>query len=100
MGLIKQLLRILFDPRHDWPSNGASLSLLQYSHLSPSDADLYYSLKNEGVSEAISDFLDICESADIKKNLYQSLTILNKSEQKYRQVEFILSSSSLYAVCA
>ena len=70
MGLIKQLLRILFDPRHDWPSNGASLSLLQYSHLSPSDADLYYSLKNEGVSEAISDFLDICESADIKKNLY------------------------------
>lgn len=30
--VVRILVRILIDPRHDWPTNGAALALLQYSH--------------------------------------------------------------------
>ena len=30
--IIRPLVCILIDKRHDWPTNGAALALLQYSH--------------------------------------------------------------------
>ena len=32
IGVVAILLSILVDKRHDWPTNGAALALLQFSH--------------------------------------------------------------------
>ena len=42
-----KLYRILVDSRHDWPSNGAAIALLQYSNQALKDTELYYLLKHE-----------------------------------------------------
>lgn len=39
--VVKMLREILLDTRHDWPTNGAALALLQYSHLALSNAELF-----------------------------------------------------------
>ena len=32
-GVLDHLLKILVDARHDWPTNGAAVAILHYSHL-------------------------------------------------------------------
>jgi hypothetical protein len=39
--VIFYIKEILVDERHDWPTNGASLALLQYAHQALSDAEIY-----------------------------------------------------------
>jgi hypothetical protein len=39
--VIRLLKEILVDSRHDWPTNGAALALLQYAHLALSNADMF-----------------------------------------------------------
>ena len=46
-GSIGMLKRILFDERHDWPTNGAALALLQYSHMSLSNLELFEMIHKE-----------------------------------------------------
>ena len=43
--VISVLKEILVDSRHDWPTNGAALALLQYSHMALANADLYSKLE-------------------------------------------------------
>jgi len=44
--VIKMLKHILVDSRHDWPTNGAALALLQYSHAALSSSDLFLLLED------------------------------------------------------
>lgn len=39
--VIRKLKEILLDSRHDWPTNGAALALLQYAHIALSNADMF-----------------------------------------------------------
>ncbi len=39
--IIHSLKQILIDSRHDWPTNGAALALLQYSHLCLQETDVF-----------------------------------------------------------
>jgi len=45
-GVMKALTVILVDSRHDWPTNGAALALLQYSHIALSSADIFLKLED------------------------------------------------------
>ncbi len=42
--VVRLLKEILYDSRHDWPTNGAALALLQYAHISLSNAEMYLKL--------------------------------------------------------
>jgi len=43
--VIKVLRIILVDSRHDWPTNGSALALLQYSHMALSNTELFLKLE-------------------------------------------------------
>ena len=43
--VVRMLRKILVDPRHDWPTNGAALAILQYCHNALSDTDLFLMLE-------------------------------------------------------
>jgi hypothetical protein len=74
MGLIHELIRIMFDSRFDWPSKGSAVSLLQYSHRSLSDADLYFNLVRENSFEQKAhEFLTVCSVPEIKKFIHEAL---------------------------
>jgi hypothetical protein len=47
--VIKMLKLILVDSRHDWPTNGAALALLQYSHTALSSSDLFLLLEDSQI---------------------------------------------------
>lgn len=38
------LAKILVDSRHDWPTNGAALAILQYSNATLSNTEIYLKL--------------------------------------------------------
>jgi hypothetical protein len=40
-GIVVLLIKILIDSRHDWPTNGAALALLQFAHLGLTNADIF-----------------------------------------------------------
>ena len=97
--LISFLCRILFDSRHDWPSNGAALALLQYAHLGLSNADFFAELEQERILEAASDFLEVCKNKETKRHLYELLTIMNIGKKKMNSIEYILKFQA-YAAAA
>jgi hypothetical protein len=39
--VLEALKKILVDHRHDWPTNGAALALLQFSHLALQESDVF-----------------------------------------------------------
>ena len=49
LNIIAMLKKILVDSRHDWPTNGAALALLQYSHAALSSSDLFLMLEENKV---------------------------------------------------
>lgn len=44
-GIVRLLKEILLDSRHDWPTNGAALALLQYAHIALSNAEMFLRLE-------------------------------------------------------
>lgn len=44
--IIRMLRKILIDSRHDWPTNGAALAILQYSHTALSNSDIFLMLED------------------------------------------------------
>ena len=47
--VIRLLKDILVDSRHDWPTNGAALALLQYAHIALSNADMFVKLEESKI---------------------------------------------------
>jgi len=93
------LQKILIDPRHDWPTNGAALALLQYSHLSLQETEIFEFLKINKVKETIEGFLDKCRSKDAKRHMYENLTILEMCSKKINSIAKILMQQ-VYSACA
>ena len=92
-------IRILTDSRHDWPSNGAALALLQYSHQSMSDTDLYFRLSGAGVFAVMKKFIGMCRNNETKRHMYEALHILKAGESKVNSIQVILDNN-YYPECA
>lgn len=74
--VVKMLCQILVDSRHDWPTNGAALALLQYSHTALSSTDLFLLLEESNVYDAIVDFIGVCKNKETKRHLYEASTLI------------------------
>ncbi len=80
--IINVLTKILVDPRHEWPTNGAALALLQYTHLSVSVTDILDYLVKNKVKDLCQKFALKCGSKEAKKYLEQLLSIIESSLKK------------------
>lgn len=58
--IIEPLCNILVDSRHDWPTNGAALALLQFSHAALSNQAFYTQLHKHKVLDKSREFLNSC----------------------------------------
>ena len=94
----KLLLRILVDSRHDWPSNGSALALLQYSHLALSNLELYQLLEKEDVYTVLKNFLKECRNKETKRHIYEALTLIHMSRGKQSSIENLIQNC--YAAAA
>jgi hypothetical protein len=105
--VIPLLKKILVDSRHDWPTNGAALAILQYSHVSLSNAEYFYKLEqagklsrlNSGVYALVKKFLPECRNRETKRHLYETITIMSMARRKMNSIDTI-ASNNCYASCA
>jgi len=74
--MIELLLQILVDSRQDWPTCGAALALLQYSHVALSSNEMYMNLLDNEVPELIALFMEVCKNRDARKNIAEALYLL------------------------
>ncbi|CDW74517.1 UNKNOWN [Stylonychia lemnae] len=98
-GVLPLLTMILLDSRHDWPTNGAALALLQYCHQGLQQADIYEAIQQAKIKEIAQMFIEKCNSKDAKKHLYEILTILEICGKKMDSITLILKTQ-VYASCA
>jgi hypothetical protein len=80
--VIRMLRKILVDQRHDWPTNGAALALLQFSHTALSNTDIFLMLEEENVFTCIVEFLNVCKNRETKKHLHEASTLIAMSRKK------------------
>eukprot|EP00347_Sterkiella_histriomuscorum_P003729 403363170 len=97
--VIKVLKEILVDSRHDWPTNGAALALLQYAHLSLSNAEMFMRLDENQIQELLMKFVNECKKNETKRHLYETITLITMSKQKMVSISRILMQQC-YASCA
>lgn len=74
------LKEILQDSRHDWPTNGAALALLQYAHLSLSNADMFIKLEENLIYDVMVKFVNECKKKETKRHLYETITLITMSK--------------------
>jgi len=87
------LCKILVDPRHDWPTNGAALALLQYSHSALSNQAFYFKLEEHKVFELACKFLNVCSNKETKRHLYEMVSLLNITRNKMQSIGQVLSEN-------
>ena len=97
--VIRLLKVILVDTRHDWPTNGAALALLQYAHLALSNADMFIKLEESKVYETMVTFVGECKNKETKRHIYETITLITMSRSKMDSIAKILTQSC-YPACA
>ncbi|CDW90949.1 UNKNOWN [Stylonychia lemnae] len=97
--VIRVLKDILQDTRHDWPTNGAALALLQYAHLSLSNAEMYMKLEENQIQELMMKFVNECKKKETKRHIYETITLISMSKQKMESISKIIRDQC-YAACA
>lgn len=80
--VVRVLGRILTDARHDWPTNGAALALLQYAHMALSDHGVFQRLEQAGIHDTMSKFLHDCKNQESKRHLYEAVTLVTMARSK------------------
>ena len=91
--VIRLLKEILQDSRHDWPTNGAALALLQYAHLSLSNADMFMKLEENEIYDVLVRFVNECKKKETKRHLYEAITLISMSKQKMESISKILKEN-------
>ena len=99
IGVVDILREILVDTRHDWPTNGAALALLQYSHLSLSNADMFLRLEDAHIYDTMVVFVNDCEKRETKRHLWEAISLMAMSKQKMQSIAIIVKDHC-YAACA
>mmetsp|Transcript_25102 Transcript_25102/g.24567 ORF Transcript_25102/g.24567 Transcript_25102/m.24567 type:complete len:261 (+) Transcript_25102:914-1696(+) len=97
--VIRLLREILVDQRHDWPTNGAALALLQYSHMALSNSDMFFKLEEAQIYDTMVGFVSECNNIETKKHLYEAITLISMSRSKMDSITKIISKQC-YAACA
>ncbi len=97
--VIRLLKEILVDTRHDWPTNGAALALLQYSHVALSNAEMFMRLEDNNILELVMSFVNECKKKETKRHLYETISLIQMSKQKMESISKILKTQC-YAACA
>ena len=97
--VIRLLKEILVDSRHDWPTNGAALALLQYSHLALSNADMFLKLEDCRIYDTMVKFVNECKNKETKRHMYEAITLITMSRSKMESIGKILTQHC-YAACA
>jgi len=90
--VIRLLKEILVDSRHDWPTNGAALALLQYSHIALSKTHMFIKLEDNKIQELLAQFVNECKKPETKRHLYEAITVLSMGKQKMESIITILNS--------
>jgi hypothetical protein len=97
--VVRHLKEILVDSRHDWPTNGAALALLQYSHLALANADMFVKLEESKIYETMVRFVNECKNKETKRHLYETISLITMSRSKMDSISKILTQQC-YAACA
>ena len=97
--VIRLLKEILVDSRHDWPTNGAALALLQYAHLALSNADMFVKLEESKIYDTMIKFVSECKNKETKRHMYEAITLITMSRSKMESISKILTQHC-YAACA
>jgi hypothetical protein len=93
------LAKILVDSRHDWPTNGAALAILQYSNATLSNTEIYLKLGEAQIPDLIRRFILECRNAETKRHLQESIAFLEMAEQKMHGIMHIYTKC-VFAACA
>lgn len=95
-GIVPILLELLFDPRHDWPTNGAALALLQYSHMSMSNLQVYQRLSGACAMKIMEGYYMLEPATEeSRRNVHEATVLLGIAERKQQSVARILSKMCL-----
>jgi len=73
---------ILVDERHDWPTNGAALALLQYGHMALGNQMIFGKLEEVGAYDVMVQFVGVCKNKETLKHLYEAITLITMSRSK------------------
>ncbi len=90
-GIIPLLTSILHDSRHDWPTNGSALALMQYCHMSISNIHVYQQLRNASAQQAMTAYMSAGRSLEAKRNVYEGLAFLSVADKKQLSVCSIMT---------
>lgn len=97
--VIRMLKEVLLDSRHDWPTNGAALALLQYAHIALSNADMFIKLEDCKIHETMVRFVNECKNKETKRHMYEAITLITMSRSKMDSISKIITRHC-YAACA
>lgn len=97
--VIRMLKEVLLDSRHDWPTNGAALALLQYAHIALSNADMFIRLEESKIHETMVRFVTECKNKETKRHMYEAITLIAMSRSKMDSIAKIITRQC-YAACA
>lgn len=90
--VIRMLKEILLDSRHDWPTNGAALAILQYSHQALSNAEMFFKLDENQIHETLQKFVNECKKNETLRHLHESISLLQMAKQKMQSISTILNN--------
>ena len=100
--ILSVLMQILRDSRQDWPTHGASQALMQYSHMSMQDNEIYIIFDQSNVKSMLEETMQasIVIHPEASRHLQDAIGYLNVGESKSFQIQRILSTSRLFATAA
>lgn len=89
LNVVSMLKKILVDSRHDWPTNGAALAILQYSHGALSSSDMFLILEENHIYAAIVEFIGVCKNKETKRHLYEASQMIQMARTKMASIVHI-----------
>ena len=66
------------------------MALLQYAHLSLSNADMFMMLEENQIYDTMVKFVNECKKKETKRHLYETITLITMSKQKMESISKIL----------
>lgn len=66
------------------------MAILQYSHLSLSNADMFMKLEENHIYDVLVRFVNECKKKETKRHLYEAITLITMSKQKMESISKIL----------
>ena len=85
-GSLKLLVKVLWDIRVDWPTNGSILALLQYAHMSLSSHKIFQFMSQSEILKELKNYAKQSYRADLIYNVNEIISILEAGNSKGNSV--------------